>query len=74
MFSKSLGRLEKHAFFVLFMAFILIMLWHAIWGVADYIEEYIQEQYRIKKVNINIITLLIIILIIGIYPKILEKL
>jgi len=56
------------------MAFILIMLWHAIWGVADYVEEYLQEQYRIKKVNINLITMLIVVLIIGIYPEILEKL
>ena len=71
---KILGRLEEHALFILFMAFILIMLWHGIWGLADNLEHYLQTRYGIKKTHFNIITVFIVVLIIGIYPQILDKL
>ena len=71
---KFLGRLEQHVFFILFMAFILIMLWHGIWGLADSLEHYLQTRYGLKKTHFNIITVCIVVLIIGIFPQILEKL
>ena len=71
---KSLGRLEEHALFVLFMAFILIMLWHGIWGLADNLENYLERTYGFKKVFFNSLTILIVVLIIGMYPEILDKL
>jgi succinate dehydrogenase hydrophobic anchor subunit len=74
MSSKILGRLEEHAFFILFMAFILIMLWHGIWGLADSLEHYLHERYGFKKVYFNVITVFSVVLIIGLYPQILEKL
>jgi len=69
-----LGRLEEHAFFVLFMAFILIMLWHGIWGLADNLEHYLHERYGVKKPYFNIATIFAVVLIIGMYPQILKKL
>jgi succinate dehydrogenase hydrophobic anchor subunit len=74
MSSKILGRLEEHAFFILFMAFILIMLWHGIWGLADSLEHFLHERYGFKKVYFNVITVFSVVLIIGLYPQILEKL
>ena len=71
---KILGKLEEHAFFILFMAFILIMLWHGIWGLADNLEHYLQERYGFKKLYFNVITIFCVVLIIGLYPKILDKL
>ena len=71
---KFLGRLEEHAFFILFMAFILIMLWHGIWGLADNLEHYLHTRYGLKKTHFNIITVFIVVLIIGLYPQILDKL
>lgn len=56
------------------MAFILIMLWHGIWGLADSLEHYLQARYGLKKTHFNIITVCIVVLIIGIFPQILEKL
>ena len=74
MSSKFLGKLEEHAFFILFMAFILIMLWHGIWGLADTLEHYLHERYGVKKIYFNGITILCVVLVIGVYPQILEKL
>ena len=71
---KILGRLEEHALFILFMAFILIMLWHGIWGLADNLEHYLQTRYGLKKTHFNIITVFIVVLIIGLFPQILDKL
>jgi succinate dehydrogenase hydrophobic anchor subunit len=71
---KILGRLEEHAFFILFMAFILIMLWHGIWGLADSFEQYLHERYGFKKIHFNLTTVLGVVLIIGLFPQILEKL
>jgi succinate dehydrogenase hydrophobic anchor subunit len=70
---KSLGQLEEHAAFILFMAFILTLLWHGIWGVADNIQEYIHNRFGIKPWQFNAATILLAVLIIGVYPQILEK-
>lgn len=56
------------------MAFILIMLWHGIWGLADSLEHFLHERYGFKKVYFNVITVFSVVLIIGLYPQILEKL
>jgi len=71
---KILGRLEEHAFFILFMAFILIMLWHGIWGLADNLEHHLHERYGVKKPYFNVVTIFAVVLIIGMYPQILKKL
>jgi len=60
--------------FVLFMAFILIMLWHGIWGLADNLEHYLHMRYGLKKPYFNIMTICAVVLIIGLYPQILDKL
>jgi hypothetical protein len=74
MFPKSLGQLEEHAFSVILIAMILIMLWHATWGIADSFEEYLYRQYGLKKLYFNIGTIIIVVLIIGLNPEILKKL
>ena len=56
------------------MAFILVMFWHAIWGLADNLENYLERTYGLKKVFFDSLTILIVVLIIGMYPEILEKL
>ena len=71
---KILGRLEEHAFFVLFMSVILIMLWHGIWGLADNLEQYLHERYEVKKLYYNIATVFAVVLVIGLYPQILDRL
>ena len=74
MFGKNLGKLEEHAIFVLFMAIILIMLWHGIWGLLDNLQEYLNKRFAFRPMYFNGITILAVILIIGLYPQILEKL
>jgi succinate dehydrogenase hydrophobic anchor subunit len=71
---QILGRLEHNAFFVLFMAVILIMLWHGIWGLTDNLEQYLHARYGLKKSYFHIITIIIVVLIIGVFPKILDRL
>ena len=71
---KSLGQLEEHAYYILFMAFILIIFWHAVWGVTDTIQEYVEKHYNIKPIYFHIGTTGIVVLIIGLHPEILDKL
>lgn len=72
----SLGRtirLEEHAFFILFIAIILMIFWHAVWELLGELTNYLHEKYGFKKVYIYGVSLLGVILLIGIFPQILEK-
>jgi hypothetical protein len=72
----SLGRtidLEKHAFFILFIAIVLMIFWHAVWELLSELTDYIHEKYGIKRVYVYLISLLGVMLLIGIFPQILEK-
>ena len=70
---RSLGAIENHAFFILFISFIIILFWHAVWELLTELTDSIHKQYGIKKWKIYGIYLLIILLIIGVYPRMLEK-
>jgi len=74
MIGKSLGQLEEHAFFILFTAFILILFWHAVWGILDKIETVCERRFNVTKFQFNILSLLVVILIIRLFPMILQKL
>ena len=56
------------------MAFILVLFWHGVWGLADNVEHYLQNKYGVKKIYFNAATIILVVLIIGLFPKILEKL
>lgn len=66
-------RLEEHAFFVLFIALILMVFWHSVWQLLDEFTEFMNKKYGIRKLSINIVLLLIVLLLIGIFPQILQK-
>ena len=70
---RTLGDIEKHAFFILFISFIIILFWHAVWELLTELTDSIHQRYGIKKWKIYSIYLLIILLIIGVYPRMLEK-
>jgi len=67
-------RLEEHAIFILFIALILIIFWHSVWQLLDEFTDYMNKKYGIRKISINTILLLIVILFIGAFPQILQKL
>jgi len=69
----STGQLEEHAFFLLFMITVIVVYWHAVWGILDKIESYVLFQTNMTKTEFHVITILFVILIIGIFPKILQK-
>lgn len=67
-------RLEEHAIFIIFIAFLLMILWHAVWELLSEYTEYLHKQYGIEKRDVHITSIGIILLLIGIFPQILEKL
>lgn len=71
---KSLGQLEQGETYIIFMVLIIVLLWHGVWGLVEDLETYLQTYYGIKKVYLNLLSILLAILVIGIFPKILEKL
>jgi succinate dehydrogenase hydrophobic anchor subunit len=70
---KSLGQLEQHAFFVLFTAFILVLFWHATWGIVDRVEHYVVDELHVKKLVFNVATLMFVVFLIGLFPRMLLK-
>lgn len=66
-------KLEEHAFFILFIAVILMVFWHAVWELLGELTDYINKEYGIKKRDVYIISLMIVMLLIGIFPQILQK-
>lgn len=77
MLGISLGRitkLEEHAFFVLFIGILLIMFWHAVWELLNEITDYLHTKRGLKKWKVYMISLLFVLLMIGIFPQILQKL
>jgi len=66
-------RLEEHAFFIIFIALILMVFWHAVWELLSELTIYLNQRYGIKKTHIYMISVLIVLLLIGIFPQILEK-
>lgn len=73
MVSKSLGQLEEHAFVVLFMAFIIVLFWHGVWGLADNAESFAVKRLGVKKEIFNAVTIMAVVFIVGLYPQILGK-
>jgi len=71
---KSLGEIEEHSFFILFVAFILIVFWHSIWELLSEITNHLHARYRIEKWKLYTGSLLCVMIVIGIFPQILEKL
>lgn len=73
MVSKSLGQLEEHAFFVMFMAFTIVLFWHGVWGLVDNVESYVVKTLGVKKEVFNAATIMTVVFIVGIFPQILSK-
>jgi hypothetical protein len=66
--------LEKHAAFIIFLAFVLVIFWSSSWHVFDEFVSYIHRRYQITKLNIYLYFLLFVFAFFAIYPKLLERL
>jgi uncharacterized membrane protein YidH (DUF202 family) len=73
-FTLSRIRLEEHAFFIVFIAMILIVFWYCIWELLQELTDHINDRHNIEKWKIYMAWLLVVFLLIGIFPQILEKL
>ena len=73
MMPPSLGRLEGYAFFTLFLGFMLVIFWFGAWGLLEEFFEYIQKKYKIAKWKLSMLFVLFVILMIGFFPQILQK-
>jgi succinate dehydrogenase hydrophobic anchor subunit len=71
--SRSLGDMENHAFFVLFVGFVLIVFWHAIWELLTELTDTIYKRHGVAKWKVYVGSLIFVILFIGVYPEILDK-
>jgi hypothetical protein len=74
MVTKSLGQLEEHAYFIIFMGAILVLFWHGVWGITDMLADHLETRHNIRKLHFHIVTVFLVIAVIGFFPKILDKL
>jgi hypothetical protein len=70
---RSLSNIEEHAFFILFLGFVLILFWHAVWELLTELTDLIHRRHGIPKWKMYVGSLIFVILVIGLYPQILEK-
>ena len=69
----SFVALEKHAFFLLFLGFVLILFWIAVWGlVEEWLEEFRMRNGWTKK-EVYSALLLSVIAIFAMYPRLLQR-
>lgn len=73
MFGVTLGRTEEHAFFILFIAVVLIIFWYAVWELLTELTNHINTRHGIEKWKIYTLSLTGVLLLIGIFPQILKK-
>ena len=74
MAEKSLGRMEDHAFFIVFMGIILVIFWHGVWELLNEIMNHIHTRHGIEKWKLYVGSILAVVLLIGLFPQILERL
>jgi hypothetical protein len=70
---KSLGQLEEHAFYLIFLGTIITLYWHAVWGILDRIEKHLETYHGLPKSYFHILSIILVVLIIGLFPEILQK-
>jgi hypothetical protein len=71
---KYLGQLEEHAAFMIFIAVIVILLWHGIWALTDELQHYLERRFGLNRIYFNVMSIMLVVLIIGLHPQMLEKL
>jgi len=74
MAEKSLGRMEDHAFFIVFMGVILVLFWHGVWELLNEITNHIHTRHGIEKWKLYLGSIVGVLLLIGLFPQILERL
>jgi succinate dehydrogenase hydrophobic anchor subunit len=70
---KSLGQIEEHAFFILFLGILIIIFWHAVWELLEVIVGEINKRHGIPKWKLYVASIVMVILFIGVYPRLLER-
>ncbi len=70
---ESLGNLEEHLCYVLFISTIVVIFWFCVWELVSEVTEYIHKNYYSPKWKISIIGLIIFVLCIHLFPQILKK-
>lgn len=73
MMLPSLSRIEEHAFFILFIAFIIVLFWFGCWELVNTSVEHLHQRHGIAKWKISVVIILFVILMIGFFPRILQK-
>jgi hypothetical protein len=70
---KSLGQLQLEEPYTMFVVIVIVLLWYGLWSIIDDVGQYLQKYYGFKRVYFNLLTILLALVIIGIFPRILEK-
>jgi len=73
MIRQSLGNIERYPHYILFITFLVIIFWYAIYELVTEAVEYIHYKYGIKKWKICSMIIVAVILLIEFHPKFLER-
>ena len=73
MAQETLGRLENHTFYILFICILVIIFWQSVWElVADFVI-FVEHRYGIKRWKVYSALLIMVILLIEFHPIFLDK-
>jgi hypothetical protein len=65
--------MEGHPYYVLFLTFLIIVLWYAVYELVTETVDYIHYKYDIKKWKICVVMIIAVILLIEFHPTFLER-
>jgi hypothetical protein len=73
MVRQSLGNMESHPFYILFISFLVIVFWYAVYELVTETVDYIHYKYGIKKWKICSAMIIAVVLLIRFHPTFLER-
>ena len=71
--SLSRIRQEEHAFFIIFIAIVIMVFWHSVWELLSDLTDYIKDKYGYVKWKIHFAFLVFILTLILIFPQVLTR-
>lgn len=73
MVRQSLGNIDRPPFYILFISFLVIIFWYAVYELVTEVVDYIHYKYGIKKWKICSALIMAVVLLIEFHPTFLDR-
>jgi succinate dehydrogenase hydrophobic anchor subunit len=64
---------ERHAFFLLSLSILAVAWWVSIWGLLEEYVDWAKDRFKVDKHTIYLSMLIFVVLVVFIFPELLDK-